>query len=58
MRQLRPHSRIFVATEPVDCRTGIDGVAAVGRQGHGENPLAGAVEVFRNRSGTALTLVL
>jgi len=54
MLQLSPQSRIFVATEPVDCRKGIDGLAAVCRQRLGDNPLEGAVSVFRNRSGTAL----
>jgi len=32
MRQLTPQSRIFLATEPVDFRKGIDGLAAVCRQ--------------------------
>lgn len=58
MLQLPPQSRIFVATEPVDFRTGIDGLAAVCRQVRGDNPLEGAVYVFRNRAGTALTLWL
>lgn len=58
MLQLTPQSRIFVATEPVDFRKGIDGLAAVYRQRLGDNPLEGAVYVFRNRSGTALTLLL
>ena len=58
MLQLTPQSRIFVATEPVDFRTGIDGLAAVCRQRLGDNPLEGAVDVFRNRSATALQLVL
>lgn len=57
MLQLTPQSRIFVATEPVDFRKGIDGLAAVCRQALGDNPLEGAVYVFRNRSGTALKLV-
>ena len=58
MIQLTPQSRIFVATEPVDVRHGIDGLAAVCRQRLGDNPLEGAVYVFRNRSGTALKLLL
>jgi len=58
MLQLSPHSRIFVATEPVDFRKGIDGLAAVGRQRLGDNPLEGAVYVFRNRSGTSRKLLL
>ena len=57
MLQLTPHSRIFLALEPVDCRRGIDGLAAVCRQALGENPLGGAVYVFRNRTGTMLKLL-
>ena len=58
MLQLSPQSRIFLATEPVDFREGIDGLAAVCRQALGDNPLEGAVYVFRNRAGTALKLLL
>jgi transposase len=58
MLQLPPQSRIFVATAPVDFRKGIDGLAAVCRQVLGDNPLEGAVYVFRNRAGTALKLLL
>ena len=58
MLQLTPQSRIFVATQPVDFRKGIDGLAAVCRQALGDNPLEGAVYVFRNRAGTALKLLL
>ena len=58
MLQLPPHSRIFLATEPVDFRTGIDGLGAVCRQRLGDNPLAGAVYVCRPRSGTALQRLL
>ena len=47
-----------MATEPVDFRKGIDGLAAVCRQLLGDNPLEGAVYVFRNRAGTALKLLL
>jgi transposase len=58
MIQLTPHSRIFLATAPVDFRKGIDGLGAVCRQVLGDNPLEGAVYVFRNRAGTALKLLL
>lgn len=57
MLQLTPQSRIFVALASVDFRKGIDGLAAVCRQALGENPLGGAVYVFRNRSGTTLKLL-
>ena len=58
MLQLTPQSRIFLATQPVDFRTGIDGLTAVCRQVLRDNPLEGAVYVFRNRAGTALKLLL
>jgi len=58
MLQLTPQSRIFLATQPVDFRKGIDGLAAVCRQVLGDNPLEGAIYVFRNRTGTALKLLL
>ena len=58
MVQLTPQTRIFLATEPVDFRKGIDGLGAVCRQRLGQNPLEGALYVFRNRSGTALKLLL
>jgi transposase len=58
MLQLTPQSRIFLATEPVDFRKGMDGLAAVCRQALGDNPLEGAVYVFRNRRATALKILL
>lgn len=58
MLQLTPQSRIFVALAPVDFRKGIDSLTALCRQALGENPLDGAVYVFRNRSGTALKLLV
>ena len=57
MLQLTPQSRIFVATEPVDFRKGIDGLAAVCRRVLGDNPLSGALYVFRNRAGTTLKIL-
>jgi hypothetical protein len=58
MSQLTPQRRLCVATAPVDFRQGIDGLAAVCRQRLGATPLAGAVDVLRNRAGTARTLLL
>jgi transposase len=57
MVQLTPQSRILVATAPVDFRKGIDGLAAVCRQVLAEQPLSGAVFVFRNRAATAIKLL-
>lgn len=58
MVQLTPQSRIFVAVEPVDFRKGIDGLTTVCRQVLTDNPLSGAVSVFRNRARTALNLLV
>jgi transposase len=58
MRQLTPQSRIFLAIEPVDFRAGIDRLAAFCRERLVQNPLEGAVYVFRNRRSTALKLLV
>lgn len=57
MLQLTPQSRIFLAVAPVDFRKGIDGLAAICRQAFAQNPLDGALYVFRNRAGTTLKLL-
>lgn len=50
--------RILVATEPVDFRNGIDGLAAVCRQKFEQDPMSGCAFVFRNRRGTAIKILL
>ena len=57
MLQLTPQSRIFLALAPVDFRKGIDGLAAVCRRTFAQNPLDGALYVFRNRTGTTLKIL-
>lgn len=57
MVQLAPQSRLFVATEPVDFRTGIDGLAALCRKVRAQEPLSGTIFVFRNRSGSTITIL-
>jgi transposase len=58
MLPLTPQSRRLRATPPVDCRKGMDGLAAGSRQVLGEPPLEGAVSVLRHRSGPSLQLLL
>lgn len=58
MLQIVPHMRILVATEPLDLRKGIDGTASVCRQALGEDPLGGALFVFKNRSGTMVRVLV
>ena len=50
MLQITPHMRIFACTIPVDVRKGIDGMAAICRNLLLENPIEGAVFLFRSRS--------
>lgn len=50
--------RILVARESVDFRKQIDGLAAVCEVQLGEEPLDGTLFVFRNRSRTALKMLV
>lgn len=58
MIQIAPQMRIMLAVEPVDFRKGIDGLAMASRTVIGEEPFSGTLFVFRNRSGTALKLLV
>src|SRR5207249_771731 len=57
MLQLTLQSRIFVSTEPVDYRNGIDGLDAVCCCALDDNPLSGALYPFRNRASTTLKIL-
>lgn len=57
MLQLTPQSRVFLACEAADFRRGIDGLAALCRQRLREDPMEGAIFVFRNKRGTSLKLL-
>jgi transposase len=46
---LPPSVRIYVATEPVDCRRSFDGLAAATRSVLRQDPLSGHLFVFFNR---------
>jgi transposase len=54
MIQITPQMRILLAVEPVDFRKGIDGLAALCRQGLASDPQAGALFVFCSRHGHAI----
>lgn len=54
MIQISPQSRIFIAHDPINFRSGIDGTAAVCRAVLKLEPMSGAIFVFRNRSGTMI----
>ncbi len=58
MLQITPQMKILVASEPVDFRRGIDGLAQLCRDTLQHDPFLGAVFVFRNRRRTALKLLM
>jgi len=51
MLTLPPGVRVFVATARVDGRKGIDGLSALVRSQHAEDPLSGSMYVFFSRRG-------
>jgi transposase len=58
MIQVTPHMRILVAVEPVDFRSGIDGLARICRQKLREDPFSGCVFVFCNHRRTAIKVLV
>ena len=58
MLALTPQLRVLVATAPADFRQGIDGLARRVRQVLADEPMSGALFVFRNRRGTAIKLLV
>ncbi len=58
MIQITPQMRVMVAVEPVDFRSGIDGLAQLCRTRRGADPFTGTVFVFRSRRGTAIRLLV
>ncbi len=58
MLQVTAQHRIFLAVEAVDFRKGIDGLMALCTQRLGQDPFSGSMFVFRNRSGTAVKILV
>lgn len=58
MIQITPHMRIFACVKPIDFRKGIDGTAAVCRNQLLNDPIEGALFLFRNRSLTSLRILV
>ncbi len=57
MLALGPLTAVFIAVTPVDFRLGIDGLARLCRSVLFQQPMSGAVFVFRNRQRTAVKLI-
>ena len=58
MIQITPQMRVVAAVEPVDFRRGIDGLARLCKDVLKHDPFNGWVFVFRNRSATALKILV
>jgi transposase len=58
MTQLVPQLNILLAYEPVDFREGIDSLVALCKTRLDQDPFSGTLFVFKNRSGTALKLLV
>ena len=58
MIQLVPQLRILLACRPIDFRKGIDSLLALCTATLDQDPFSGTLFVFRNRSGTALKLLV
>lgn len=49
--------RVFVCVQPTDMRTGFDGLSGMVRQIFEQNPLSGALFLFRNRGRDRLKIL-
>jgi transposase len=58
MLQVVPQMKIYVACEAVDFRKGIDTLGGYCRQKLNKDPFSGALFLFRNRSRTALKILI
>ena len=58
MIQVTPQMRVVAAIEPVDFRRGIDGLSRLCKDMLKHDPFSGWVFVFRNRSATALKILV
>lgn len=58
MLQISPSTRIFVCTQPVDFRKGIDGLAAVCRNKLDQDPYQGAIFVFQNQARSSIRILV
>ena len=58
MIQVTPQMRVVAAVDPVDFRRGIDGLSRLCKDVLKHDPMSGWIFVFRNRSATALKILV
>lgn len=57
MLQVSPKTKVFIAIEPVDFRSGIDGLFGICQQVLDRDPYSGHLFVFRNKRGNAIKIL-
>lgn len=57
MIQITPQMRVMVAIDPVDFRSGIDGLSRVCRAVLSEDPMTGTMFAFRSRAAKSIKLL-
>lgn len=58
MLQMTPQHHLLLATQPVDFRKGIDGLAALCRQHLSQDPFGGTLFIFTNRRRCAVKILV
>lgn len=58
MIQITPQMRIYLCTEPIDFRKGIDGLARFCRAVLDQDPFSGSMFVFRNKRRTTVKILV
>lgn len=57
MLYIPPTTRIFICNQLVDFRKGIDGLAAICKNKLNQDPMQGAIFIFRNRTRTSIRIL-
>ncbi|MBM3887317.1 IS66 family insertion sequence element accessory protein TnpB [Candidatus Dependentiae bacterium] len=58
MLSITPKHKIYLAVQAIDFRRGIDGLTALCRQQFSIDPFSGHYVIFRNRSGSAIKILV
>ena len=58
MIQITPHIRIYLCSNAVDFRKGIDGLVGVCRRQLEKDPFSGSMFIFRNKNRKSLKILL
>ena len=57
MIAISPNTKVYIYTESIDFRKGIDGISGVCKYKLNKDPFSGAMYIFTNRNRTALKIL-